>query len=64
VHITRCITALAGQAEILVSRAVRDLVLGTGISFADRGLHELSGFADPWPLFAVRASVMRPKLAS
>jgi class 3 adenylate cyclase len=55
VHITRCITALAGQAGILVSRAVRDLVLGTGISFADRGLHELRGIADPWPLFAVRA---------
>jgi len=53
VHVTRCITALARPAEILVSRAVRDLVLGTGISFADRGPHELSGIPDPWPLFAV-----------
>lgn len=56
VHITHRITALARPAEILVSRAVRDLVLGTGISFADRGPHELSGIPDPWPLFAVTRS--------
>jgi DNA-binding SARP family transcriptional activator/pimeloyl-ACP methyl ester carboxylesterase len=53
VHATHCITAVARPTEILVSRAVRDLVLGTGISFADRGPHELSGIPDPWPLFAV-----------
>ena len=56
VHITHCIAALAHPAEILVSRAVKDLVLGTGISFADRGLHELSGLPDQWPLFAVTRS--------
>ena len=56
VHITRCIAALARPAEILVSRAVKDLVLGTGISFADRGPHELSGVPDPWQLFAVTPS--------
>jgi pimeloyl-ACP methyl ester carboxylesterase len=53
VHITHSITALAQPAEILVSPAVKDLVLGTGILFADRGLHELGGIADRWPLFAV-----------
>jgi DNA-binding SARP family transcriptional activator/pimeloyl-ACP methyl ester carboxylesterase len=56
VHITRTITALAQPAEILVSRAVKDLVAGTGISFTDRGPHELSGIGDPWPLFAVTRS--------
>ena len=55
VHITRCIAALAQPAEILVSRPVKDLVLGAGISFADRGSHELSGIPDQWPLFAVIA---------
>ena len=55
VHIARCIAALAQPAEILVSRAVKDLVLGAGISFADRGSHELSGIPDQWPLFAVIA---------
>jgi DNA-binding SARP family transcriptional activator/pimeloyl-ACP methyl ester carboxylesterase len=56
VHIARCLAALAQPAEILVSRAVKDLVLGTGISFADRGLHELSGVPDQWQLFAVTPS--------
>jgi DNA-binding SARP family transcriptional activator/pimeloyl-ACP methyl ester carboxylesterase/class 3 adenylate cyclase len=53
VQVTRSITALAQPAEILVSRAVKDLVLGTGIVFTDRGPHELSGIGDSWPLFAV-----------
>ncbi len=53
VHITGRITALARPAEILVSRTVKDLVTGTGISFTDRGSHELTGPPDQWPLFAV-----------
>jgi class 3 adenylate cyclase len=56
VHITHSITALAQPSEILVSRAVKDLVLGTGIVFTDRGVHELSGIAHSWPLFAVTRS--------
>lgn len=56
VHITRGIAALAQPDEILVSRTVKDLVVGTGISFADRGGHELSGVSDRWQLFAVTGS--------
>jgi DNA-binding SARP family transcriptional activator/pimeloyl-ACP methyl ester carboxylesterase len=56
VRIARCLAALAQPTEILVSRAVKDLVLGTGISFADRGLHELNGVPDQWQLFAVAQS--------
>jgi DNA-binding SARP family transcriptional activator/pimeloyl-ACP methyl ester carboxylesterase len=55
-HITRSIAALAQPDEILVSRAVKDLVVGTGISFADRGGHELTGVSDHWQLFAVTSS--------
>ena len=55
-HITRSIAALAQPDEILVSRAVKDLVVGTGISFADRGGHELIGVSDHWQLFAVTSS--------
>jgi DNA-binding SARP family transcriptional activator/pimeloyl-ACP methyl ester carboxylesterase len=51
--IVRRVTAQAQPAEILVSRTVKDLVVGSGISFADRGSHELTGTADRWPLFAV-----------
>jgi hypothetical protein len=60
VRITHSITALARPAEILVSRAVKDLVLGTGISFSERGPHELSGIPDPWPLFAVTGLTTMP----
>jgi DNA-binding SARP family transcriptional activator/pimeloyl-ACP methyl ester carboxylesterase len=53
VQITDGVAALAGPAEILVSRTVRDLVAGTGITFAERGSHALNEPADEWPLFAV-----------
>jgi DNA-binding SARP family transcriptional activator/pimeloyl-ACP methyl ester carboxylesterase len=53
VDIVRRVTAQAQPAEILVSRTVKDLVVGSGISFADHGSHELAGTADRWPLFAV-----------
>jgi class 3 adenylate cyclase len=43
----------AQPAEVLVSRTVRDLVTGTGLSFTERGRHELTGLPDEWPLFAV-----------
>jgi class 3 adenylate cyclase len=51
--IVRRVTAHAQPAEILASRTVKDLVVGSGISFADRGSHELTGTTDRWPLFAV-----------
>jgi class 3 adenylate cyclase len=53
VRITDSVAALAQPAEILVSRTVKELVAGSGISFADRGNHKLSGLSEEWPLFAV-----------
>jgi DNA-binding SARP family transcriptional activator/pimeloyl-ACP methyl ester carboxylesterase len=53
VDIAAAIAAQARPGEILVSRTVTDLVIGSGISFADRGTHGLSGIPDHWPLFAV-----------
>lgn len=47
------LAALAQPDEILVSRTVKDLVVGSGISFADRGSHELASTAESWPLLAV-----------
>jgi len=43
---------VAGPSEVLVSRTVKDLVAGSGIAFADRGLHHLKGVPDEWRLFA------------
>jgi DNA-binding SARP family transcriptional activator/pimeloyl-ACP methyl ester carboxylesterase len=53
IQVAAQVAALAQPAEILVSRTVKDLVAGSGISFADRGNHQLSGIGDQWPLYAV-----------
>ena len=45
--------ALAQAGEVLVTSTVQMLVLGSGISFADRGRHRLKGVPDQWQLFAV-----------
>ncbi len=53
VHVGARVAALAEPGEILVSRTVRDLVAGSGISFTDRGVHRLKGVDDDWQLYAV-----------
>ncbi|HEY3050664.1 MAG TPA: adenylate/guanylate cyclase domain-containing protein [Gaiellaceae bacterium] len=46
------VSALAQPGEVLVSSTVRDLVAGSGISFEDRGEHELKGVG-AWRLYSV-----------
>lgn len=53
VHIGARVASAAGAGEVLVSRTVRDLVSGSGITFDDRGLHDLKGVPEPWQLFSV-----------
>jgi class 3 adenylate cyclase len=53
VHIGQRVSALAGPNEVLVSSTVKDLVAGSGITFADRGSHVLKGVPDEWRVFAV-----------
>jgi class 3 adenylate cyclase len=55
VHIAARVNALASPSEVLVSRTVRDLVAGSGITFTDRGNHKLKGITEEWQLFAVSA---------
>jgi class 3 adenylate cyclase len=55
VHIAARIGSLAASGEVLVSRTVKDLVVGSGIEFIDRGSHQLRGVPDLWQLFAVSA---------
>jgi class 3 adenylate cyclase len=52
VHITSRILSLAGPGEVLVSRTVRDLVAGSGLTFGDRGTHALKGVPDEWQILA------------
>ena len=53
VHIGERVCESAGPGEVLASRTVVDLVAGSGISFEDRGEHELKGVPDRWQLYAV-----------
>jgi pimeloyl-ACP methyl ester carboxylesterase len=53
VNIGARVGAIAGGGEVLVSSTVKDLVVGSGIEFEDRGLHTLKGVPGDWHLFAV-----------
>ncbi len=53
VNIGARIGALAGANEVLVSSTVKDLVVGSGISFTDRGAQQLKGVPGEWRVFAV-----------
>jgi pimeloyl-ACP methyl ester carboxylesterase len=53
VHIAARILGQAGAGEILVSRTVCDLVVGSGTGFEDRGSVELRGVPGTWQLLAV-----------
>jgi len=53
VHIGARVAALAGPSEVLVSSTVKDLVVGSGFLFKERGRHELKGVPGEWQVFAV-----------
>ncbi|HET9676393.1 MAG TPA: adenylate/guanylate cyclase domain-containing protein, partial [Solirubrobacterales bacterium] len=53
VNIGARIGALAGPGEVLVSSTVRELVVGSGLEFAERGEQALKGAPGEWRLFAV-----------
>ena len=51
VHIGARVAALAGPDEVLVTRTVKDLALGSSLQFADAGEHALKGVPDAWQLY-------------
>ena len=51
-HVSR----LAEAGEVLTSSTVKDLVAGSGLRFADRGVQPLKGLDDPYRLLAVEAA--------
>ncbi|HEX9177976.1 MAG TPA: adenylate/guanylate cyclase domain-containing protein [Mycobacterium sp.] len=53
VHIGARVSALAGPNDVLVSSTLRDLVIGSGLKFEERGAHQLKGVPGEWHLFAV-----------
>ncbi|HEY2318722.1 MAG TPA: hypothetical protein VGH67_10505 [Solirubrobacteraceae bacterium] len=49
---------------MLASSTVKELVVGSGLRFADRGTHALRGVEDEWHLYALdRAQVSAPPYA-
>jgi class 3 adenylate cyclase/pimeloyl-ACP methyl ester carboxylesterase len=55
VHLGARVGALAGAGEVLASQTVRDLVVGSGIEWDDRGAHALKGVPGEWRVYAVRS---------
>jgi class 3 adenylate cyclase len=54
VHIAARVCALADPDEVLATRTVKDVLVGSGFDFTDRGTHTLKGVPDSWQLFSVR----------
>ena len=55
VNIAAWVLAEAGANEVWASRTVKDLVVGSGFHFAEKGKYSLKGVPDNWDLFEVDA---------
>jgi class 3 adenylate cyclase len=53
VHLAKRVEAAARPGTVWVSQTVHDLVVGSGITFVDRGVHELKGFVEGRRLYEV-----------
>lgn len=53
VHIGARVSSLAGPNQVLVSKTLHDLVIGSGLEFETRGAHVLKGVPGEWSLLAV-----------
>jgi class 3 adenylate cyclase/pimeloyl-ACP methyl ester carboxylesterase len=53
VHIGARVGAAAGAGEVVVSRTVHDLVVGSGLKFVSRGEQTLKGIPGNWELYAL-----------
>ena len=58
VHIGARVAALAGPSQILASRTVKDLVIGSGLEFTDFGTHTLKGVPDQWQIYDVASALV------
>ena len=55
VDIAARVTSLANPDEVLLSSTVKDLVAGSKLQFADRGMHTFEAVAGEWPVFKALA---------
>jgi class 3 adenylate cyclase len=54
VHIGARVAAMAGSGELLVSSTVRDLMVGSDVTFVDRGLRKLKGLSEEWRIYLAK----------
>ena len=52
VNIGARVCALAQPSEVLTTRTVKDLLVGSTFNFVDRGTHTLKGVPESWQLFS------------
>jgi class 3 adenylate cyclase len=56
VNIAARVMALTGDGQVWVSATVKDLVVGSGMEFADRGSHVLKGVPGEWRVYEVMST--------
>ena len=56
VHVGARVAGLAGPSEVWASSTVKELTVGSGVVYDDRGEHELKGITGRWHLYSVAAS--------
>jgi class 3 adenylate cyclase len=56
VHIGARVGVLVSPNDVLVSSTLRDLVIGSGLEFEERGSYELKGVPGEWHLLAVASA--------
>jgi DNA-binding NarL/FixJ family response regulator len=63
-HITARVMATARPGEVITSATVKDLVVGSGLEFEDRGAHVLKGVPGEWTLYAITGDTERSSIAT
>lgn len=53
VHIAARVSAKAEASEVWASSTVKDLVVGSGVQFTERGVYNLKGVPGEWRLFSI-----------
>jgi pimeloyl-ACP methyl ester carboxylesterase/class 3 adenylate cyclase len=63
VHIAARLMGLASPGELIVSSVVRDLSVGSGLGFTERGRHELKGVPGEWLIYGVTVPATGERLS-
>jgi pimeloyl-ACP methyl ester carboxylesterase len=53
VHVAARVAGLADAGEVFTTRTVKDLTVGSALTFEERGEHDLKGVPDRWAVYAV-----------